>query len=221
MLSEPLKMSSKVKFVLLWETFFKKNFSFNFSPIQKYRFAYKLKNILYIYYVYNCWELSGDILYWAELKCLQLFCRSRCHEFPNGEYLSTKHDASLASVITLNIWSYISLLSPNCCSSRLIYCQRDCKIFSVGWQMCILMIHCASSLMHILLCVFSSWGCTGMSCVIYEPYDSYLSNSTLTHYLGFESGNRQNPVLGSSLMIHSQLYLWFLRWNSIFGTSHK
>lgn len=51
----------------------------------------------------------------------------------------------------------------------------------------------------IRLCVFSSWTCAGISCVMCEPYDSYLSNgSTLTHYLGFKSDHSMNTREKSS-----------------------
>lgn len=126
-----------------------------------------------------------------------------------------EHNASLASVITPKIWSYIYssvvswllLLSAHLSSQRLRNLFRWLTAAHSPETLCIQS--------DISLCVFSGWTCAGMSCVMCEPYDSYLSNgSTLTHYLGFESDHSMNTREKTNSS-------WATGPNFLFGTRNK
>lgn len=109
-----------------------------------------------------------------------------------------EHDASVASVITLKVRSYIDACSvPSSLLPLLAHFLSE-PLQNIYFLMALRFHDTLWIQSDILLCVFSRWTCTGMSHVMCEPYDSYLSNSSmLAHYLGFESDKIQ-------LMLQSQ-----------------
>lgn len=128
-----------------------------------------LKNILYVKVVIQL-IVWCYILYSAESCCKLPYCKQVSWFYKLSTSLRVAQRFTCSSHITENLELYMFLYHP------LTAAPPGSFVIRATAKSIVLADGCAFSLCiqsDILLCVFSSWTCTGMSCVTCVPYDSY------------------------------------------------